>query len=86
MSDHEAQDTMGVIGEFLKSSLPQIRATEIDAQTGLISNGLDSLSILELATFLSSRFGVEIDDLDFDPANFETVGTLVAMVERKRAA
>lgn len=86
MSGETTDDTMATIATFLKTSLPQIRAGEIDEGTGLISNGLDSLSILELVTFLNERFGVEVDDLDFDPANFETVGTLVAMVERKRAA
>jgi acyl carrier protein len=80
------QNAMEAITDFVRATLPRIPADTIDSRTPLIANGLDSLAVLELITFLSETFGVEIEDGDFDAENFETVGKLVAMVERKRAA
>ncbi|HUG63468.1 MAG TPA: phosphopantetheine-binding protein [Methylomirabilota bacterium] len=80
------QNAMEAITDFVRATLPRIPADTIDSRTPLIANGLDSLAVLELITFLSETFGVEIEDGDFDVENFETVGNLVALVERKRAA
>ena len=55
-------------------------------ETPLLESGaIDSLGILELTSFLGERFGITIDDGDFDPENFETPSRLIAMVARKCA-
>ncbi len=35
--------------------------------------------------FVGERLGIEIQDEDFEPENFETLGHLVAFAERKKA-
>jgi acyl carrier protein len=72
--------------DFVRNSLPRIPPDEIHRGTELLGNGLDSLAVLDLMALLSDRLGVELDDSDFDAANFETVGHLVGLVESKRAA
>jgi acyl carrier protein len=44
--------------------------------------GLDSLAALRLVAALEEEFGVTIDDDQLTPATFESVGSLVAMIDR----
>jgi acyl carrier protein len=44
---------------------------------------IDSLGIHQLVTFLESTYGIEIEDEDLVPENFETLATIASMVERK---
>jgi acyl carrier protein len=46
---------------------------------------LDSLSLIELALRLESRFGVEIPDTDIEPLASLTFGGLIAEVVRRGA-
>lgn len=82
-------ETTGVaddIAAFLKGRFPMLASQSIGSDTELLTSGaIDSLGILDLVTFLAERFGVELSDEDFDPANFETIGQLVGFVERSRA-
>jgi acyl carrier protein len=45
---------------------------------------LDSFAVVGLVGALEERFGIQIDDADVSMETFETVGALVAFVERKR--
>jgi len=79
-------DVAGEIARFLQERFPMLAAKAVTADTALLAGGaIDSLGILDLVTFLGERFGVELSDEDFDPANFETFGQLVGFVERSRA-
>jgi acyl carrier protein len=44
---------------------------------------IDSLGVHQLVTFLETTYGIEIDDEDLVPENFETLATIADMVERK---
>lgn len=82
----ETLDVTDDIAAFLKGRFPALAARGVTDETPLISSGaIDSLGILDLVAFLGERFGIELSDEDFDPDNFETVGTLAAFVERQRA-
>jgi acyl carrier protein len=82
----EADMTVGAIAGFLRERFPILASRELTAETPLLGSGaIDSLGILELMTFLADRFGIELSDDDFDPANFDTIGHLARFVERARA-
>ena len=49
----------------------------------LASDVLDSLMIVELVSFLETRFRIQVSDDDLLPENFKTVNEIVAFVERK---
>lgn len=44
---------------------------------------LDSMAVVALITTLEERFGMSIGDDEVDGSTFETVGSLVDLVERK---
>jgi acyl carrier protein len=55
-----------------------------DADTPLLESGvIDSLGILELMTFLAERFGIVLEDEDFDPQNLETATHLIQFITRR---
>lgn len=47
---------------------------------------IDSLGVVELATFLSKRFGVRVEQSEVRPENFDSVTRLSAFVRRKQDA
>ena len=52
----------------------------------LIENGvLTSLQTVELVMFLEERFGVVIEDEEFDEENFGSIGAIAGLVANKAA-
>lgn len=49
----------------------------------LASDTLDSLGIVELVSFLETRFGIQVSDADLVPENFKTIDEIVTFVERR---
>lgn len=45
----------------------------------------DSMAVVSIITGLEERLGIAVDDDEIDASVFETVGSLVAFVERKLA-
>jgi acyl carrier protein len=62
------------------------RARVLDPSTPLFGSmpELDSLTVIELAIALETRFGFEIDDIELSAEIFETVGSVTNFV-RSRA-
>lgn len=80
---HEVADS---IAAFIRRRSPQAEATPLAPDSRLLDEGLiDSLGVLELMSFLGETYQIEVSDEDFLPENFETLGSLAAFVERKRA-
>jgi acyl carrier protein len=56
----------------------------IGANQSLISSGfIDSLSLLQLISYIEEEFDVTIDDSDVTPDNFETISLMKELIERK---
>ena len=52
----------------------------------LLESGLiDSMGVLELVTFLESEFPITIADDEMLPTNLDTIGAIVAFIQRKTA-
>ncbi len=66
--------------------LPTYVGTEpIASDSALIDSGiLDSISVLELVSFIEETFSVELPLEEFMPANFHTPATVLAMIDRIR--
>ena len=79
----QTDDVEDVVYAYLTSRFPALNPC--DADTPLLDGGaLDSLGFLELMMFLGERFGIDLEDGDFDPANIGTPGRLVAFIRRAR--
>jgi len=82
-------DTRGEVLEVLDDVLSlKGRAASFRDDLPLMSGlpELDSMAVANVLTTLEERFGFTIDDDEIDASTFETVGTLVEFVGRKRAA
>ena len=74
-----------IVERFIRDEvLHNGRQSPIDPDESLISSGiLDSLSLLKLLVFIEERFDLKVNDTEVVPANFETVGRISALIERK---
>lgn len=67
------EDLKGILVEDL-----QVRAEDVDPAATREQVGLDSLAVLELASVLGDRFGIEIHDYELIEAG--TVGEIARLV------
>jgi acyl carrier protein len=59
----------------------------IEDNASLLESGIvDSTGIVEVASFLESRFGIELEDDDLTAANLDSIQRIAAFVGRKQAA
>lgn len=57
--------------------------TELDVNTKLISGGIvDSFSMVSLKRFLEKKYQISIPDEEASPEAFDTVTSIIALVER----
>jgi acyl carrier protein len=63
------------------------RAEKFDADTALLGSlpELDSMAVVALITAIEEHYGVMVEDDEVDAETFETLGSLVAFVDRKLA-
>ena len=59
----------------------------LDGSSSLIEAGLiDSTGVLELVGYLEERFDIRVTNEELLPENLDSIDSIVAFVERKRAA
>ncbi len=77
----------GVKAVIIRTFGIEDRAGTLDSSTPLFGSipELDSLAVVELAAALEDRFDFVIDDSEFTGDIFETMGTLAAFVDERRA-
>jgi acyl carrier protein len=76
--DEHTQTIIGWINENCFNNKPSM---EVTAETSLLStNILDSLDFLGLVEFLQQKYGVEIDEEDMSPDNFESPSSVANLV------
>ena len=73
-----------VLRAFVRRTFPLARKKALGDDHPLLESGIvDSLGILELVNFVTETFGVHVTDEDLLPENFNSIGSLIAFVERK---
>ena len=62
-----------------------VRKSQItDDNQSLLESGLiDSLAVMEITTYMEDAYGVQVDDDDLIPDNFDSIAAMAAYVERK---
>ncbi len=79
-STHEA------IRNFVLDQFPLARQIELSDEASLIESGVvDSLGILELVRFVEGEFSLSVSDEELLPENFDSIASLAAFVDGKRA-
>jgi acyl carrier protein len=76
------------IREQLKSFIRESFFAEgfADEDSFLGTGIIDSLGVLQLVTFVESRFGVKVIDADLVPENFDSVARLARYVQGQNRA
>jgi acyl carrier protein len=65
----------------------KVEPEALEAEASLIDvYGVDSVCLLELVVGLEDEFGLQIEDGDFNVANFESVAALSAFVQTRLPA
>ncbi len=80
----DASATGEAIIHYLQERFPLLGTVTLDTPL-LGSAAIDSLGFLEVVTFLEERFGLALDDEDFDAENLQNPASLVALVQRKQS-
>ena len=74
------------VKEFIVENFYVADASVLTDDASLIEGGyVDSTGMLELIAFLESTFGIRVAEKETVPENLETIGRIVAFVERKSA-
>lgn len=53
-----------------------------DSDSLVMSGRLSSLDVVDVLTFLEGKFGFAMDPNDFDQAKFDSVDSIVAMLDK----
>ena len=63
------------------------RTTKLSANTPLFGSlpELDSMAVVLVVVAIEERFGIKFEDEEASAENFDTLGTLVSLVDRKRS-
>ena len=70
---------------ILDRHLPGELPANLNDDTRLLSSGiLDSMAVLELASFIDLTFGIELSASDTTFESFDRLKDIVALVERRR--
>ncbi|MDN3517217.1 acyl carrier protein [Aquisalimonas lutea] len=78
--------TLDEVNTILDESLAlEGRARHFEHSTPLLGGvpEFDSMAVVSLVTALEEHFGITVDDEDITAETFETVGSLLAFVQRK---
>jgi acyl carrier protein len=59
------------------------RSETLSGDTALLGNVIDSQGVIELVSFLQQHFKIEVEDEEVTTENLATLGTVIALVERK---
>jgi acyl carrier protein len=79
------QDTRMTIRTFVMERFPEARAKSLADHDSLLDSGVvDSLGILEFATFIEEQFSVQLEDDDLTPEHFDSVASIANFVESSR--
>jgi acyl carrier protein len=73
------------IRQFIVGTFPMARKKRPGRDDSLLESGMvDSLGVLEIVNYLVERHGIEIDEDDLMPENFDSVRSIANFVQRKR--
>jgi acyl carrier protein len=87
MSIDASEEAALQIARFVAVQLDDSRSVTdfVGSRPVRLTEALDSLGLLELATFVEDTFGVQIQDDEIVPENFATVADVVRVLRDKGA-
>jgi acyl carrier protein len=72
------------IRQFIRENfLKESRRSLLDGDPLLGQNMIKSLGLIKLVTFIETEFEIILDDEDIVPQNFQTIASIVDLIDRK---
>ena len=85
MDSAEGDGTADLIHAFIKQRFPLASSKELTQELSLLDSGIvDSLGVLDLVGFIEEQFGIEAEDDDLVPENFDSINALTQFVKERR--
>lgn len=83
-----ASGTEDTIRTFIRQNFPTgPTGGDLSVDQSLLQSGIiDSIGVLTLVTFLEDEFKIRIEDDEVVPANLDSIGALVRLIERKQTS
>jgi acyl carrier protein len=79
------ESTHAITSWIVREFLPDVHESELDPDYDLLANGvIDSLALLRVVDWITTEFGLSVDELDLSPDNFRTVDNISALVTAAR--
>lgn len=72
------------LAEYICNEIAYDRIETLGPGEPLLDGALDSVDVLRLVVFVEDRYGVTIEDNELVPENFETLRSLVALLQSKK--
>lgn len=88
MSESAERDDEAIekIRSFVRAQFPHAKQHLRSDDDSLLDSGVvDSLGVLEIVTFLTAEFGIEVTDEDLNPDTFGSISSLAAFVTERQA-
>lgn len=81
-------DVLTSLRKYIKETfLLQSDAADVGDDDPLLESGIvDSMGILQFVNFIEAEYGIDVDDDEIVPENFETMTEIAAFVKAKRAS
>lgn len=79
-------DVVTSLRNYIKANfLLEADAPDVGEHDPLLESGIvDSMGILQFVSYIESEFGIDVDDEEIVPDNFETITDIAAFVDAKR--
>lgn len=85
MDSAAGSGTADLIHDFIKQRFPLASSKGLTQDLSLLDSGIvDSLGILDLVGFIEEQFGIEAQDEDLVPENFDSIAALTRFVKERR--
>ena len=77
--------TLDVLEKFIVTEIAAERDKKsLEPDEDLLGSGIiDSMAVMKLVMFLEETFGIEVEDEDIVPENFQNLNSIVEYVEQK---
>lgn len=77
--------TLDVLEKYLLTEVvADLGKNSLDPNEDLLEQGIiDSLGIMRLVLFLEESYGIQVDDQDITPENFQCLSSMVKYVEKQ---
>ena len=79
-------ETINILEKYIVDEIAvDFGIKSLEPDKDLLSSGIiDSMAVMKLVMFLEETFGLEVNDQDIVPENFQDLNSLVEYVEQKK--